>query len=82
MVFGHAPIIVPAVLRVNVPYHPTFYGPLALLHVSLVVRVAGDTSGQFAWTRVGGLLNALALAAFILSTLSAAVRGRRGASVR
>jgi hypothetical protein len=82
MVFGHAPIIVPAVLRVDVPYHPTFYGPLALLHVSLVVRVAGDALGQFAWTRVGGLLNALALAAFILSTLSAAVRGRRGAAIR
>ena len=82
MVFGHAPIIVPAVLRVNVPYHPTFYGPLALLHVSLVVRVAGDASGQFAWTRVGGLLNALALAAFIVSTVSAAARGKRGASVR
>ena len=82
MVFGHAPIIVPAVLRVNVPYHPTFYGPLALLHVSLAVRLAGEASGQFAWTRVGGLLNALALAAFIVSTVSAAVRGRRSASVR
>jgi hypothetical protein len=82
MVFGHAPIIVPAVLRVNVPYHPTFYGPLALLHVSLVVRVAGDASGQFAWTRVGGLLNALALAAFMASTVGAAVRGKRSASVR
>jgi hypothetical protein len=78
MVFGHAPIIVPAVLRVNVPYHPTFYAPLALLHVSLVVRVAGDASGQFAWTRVGGLLNTLALAAFIVSTMSAAVRSKRG----
>jgi hypothetical protein len=82
MVFGHAPIIVPAVLRVSVPYHPTFYGPLALLHVSLVVRVAGDASGQFAWTRVGGLLNALALAAFMVSTVGAAVRGKRSASVR
>ena len=82
MVFGHAPIIFPAVLRVNVPYHPTFYGPLALLHLSLVARVAGDASGEFALTRVGGLLNALALAAFIVSTVSAVVRGRRGASVR
>lgn len=82
MVFGHAPIILPAVLRVNVPYHPTFYGPLALLHVSLAARLAGDASGQFAWTRVGGLLNALALAVFIVSTVSAAVRGRRSASVR
>lgn len=79
MVFGHAPIIVPAVLRVNVPYHPTFYGPLALLHASLAVRVAGDAFGQFAWMRVGGLLNALALAAFIVSTVSAVVRGKRGA---
>jgi hypothetical protein len=82
MVFGHAPIIFPAVLRVNVPYHPTFYGPLALLHVSLVARVAGDGLGQFAWTRVGGLLSALALAAFIVGTANAAVRGKRSASVR
>ena len=82
MVFGHAPIIVPAVLRVNVPYHPTFYGPLALLHASLVARLAGDALGQFSWTRVGGLLNALALAAFIVSTVSAAVRGKRSAPLR
>ena len=45
MVFGHAPIIFPAVLRVAVPYHPTFYLPLALLHLSLVVRLAGDATG-------------------------------------
>jgi hypothetical protein len=77
MVFGHAPIIFPAVLRVAVPYHPTFYLPLALLHVSLAVRLAGDATGNFDTTRTGGLLNALALAAFILSTVSAVVRGRR-----
>ena len=47
MVFGHAPIILPAVLRVAVPYHPTFYLPLALLHVSLIVRLAGDATGDF-----------------------------------
>jgi hypothetical protein len=77
MVFGHAPIIFPAVLRVAVPYHPTFYLPLALLHVSLVVRLAGDAAGSFAATRAGGLLNALALAGFILSTVSAVIRGER-----
>jgi hypothetical protein len=82
MVFGHAPIIFPAVLRVNVPYHPTFYLPLALLHLSLLVRLAGDAGGELAWTRFGGLLNALALAAFIVSTVSAAVRSTRSASVR
>ena len=82
MVFGHAPIIFPAVLRIGVPYHPTFYLPLALLHLSLLVRLAGDAAGQLDWTRLGGLLNALALAAFIVSTASAAVRGKRDAAVR
>ena len=79
MVFGHAPIIFPAVLRVAVPYHPTFYLPLALLHLSLVVRLAGDATARFDWTKVGGMLNALALAAFIASTASAVVRGKRRA---
>ena len=77
MVFGHAPIIFPAVLRVAVPYHPTFYLPLAVLHLSLVVRLAGDATAQFEWIRVGGALNALALVAFIASTASAVARGRR-----
>jgi len=75
MVFGHAPIIFPAVVRVAVPYHPTFYLPLVLLHGSLIVRLAGDAVGDFDWTRSGGLLNAVALAAFIVSTVSAVVRG-------
>jgi hypothetical protein len=77
MVFGHAPVIFPAVLRVAVPYHPSFYVPLALLHGSLAVRFAGDATGRFDWTRIGGLLNALALAAFIVGTASAVMWNRR-----
>lgn len=79
MVFGHAPIIFPAVLRVAVPYHPSFYAPLALLHASLALRLAGDASGQFGWTRSAGMLSAIALAAFIVSTATAVLRGRRSA---
>ncbi|HEX6136392.1 MAG TPA: hypothetical protein VF059_01945 [Casimicrobiaceae bacterium] len=74
MVFGHAPVIFPAVLRVPVPYHWSFYVPLALLHGSLIVRLAGDAADRFEWTRVGGILNALALAAFIIGTASAVLR--------
>jgi hypothetical protein len=77
MVFGHAPIIFPAVLRVAVPYHAMFYVPLALLHLSVLVRVVGDAIGIFGWIRTGGLLGAIALAAFIVSTAGAVVRGRR-----
>lgn len=76
MVFGHAPIIVPAVLRVAVPYHPTFYLPLALLHVSVAVRLAGDVGASPDLRSAGGVLSAIALVAFIAGTLTAVVRGR------
>jgi len=81
MIFGHAPVIFPAVLRVAIPYHPSFYVPLVLLHLSLILRLAGDATGRFDWTKLGGMLNALALAAFIVSTVSAVVRGKRASGI-
>jgi len=80
MVFGHAPIVLPSVMRVALPYHPLFYVPLALLHAATALRVVGDLAGRFEWIRWGGLLGALALAAFIASTLGAVWRGRRAAT--
>lgn len=75
MVFGHAPIIFPAVLRVSMPYHPSFYLPWALLQASLAIRVTGDAMSNFDWISVGGMLNALTLLAFVLNTASAVARG-------
>ena len=77
MVFGHAPIIFPAVLRVQLPYHPLFYLPLVLLHVSLVVRLAGDALADATLLRWGGAATAVALAAFVATMAGAALRGRR-----
>jgi hypothetical protein len=77
MIFGHAPVIFPAVLGVRMAYHAAFYVPLLLLHASLVARVGGDLYGSFAWTRAGALVNAVALAAFLVNTAVAIVRGRR-----
>lgn len=82
MVFGHAPIIFPAVLRVKLPYSPAFYGPLALLHGSLILRLAGDATDRFDWLRAGGLLNAVTLVVFVLGMIAAVLRGRRGAGNR
>jgi hypothetical protein len=76
MVFGHAPIIFPSVLRVAVPYHAGFYAPLGLLHLSLLLRLAGDAGAGFALTRSGALLGAVALLAFVVATASAVWRGR------
>ncbi|MCC6196314.1 MAG: hypothetical protein IT518_17815 [Burkholderiales bacterium] len=82
MVFGHAPIIVPAVVRAAVPYHATFYLPLALLHASVAVRLAGDAAASPGLRSAGGVLSAVALAAFIASTLTAVVRGKAQARLR
>lgn len=79
MVFGHAPIIFPAVARVAVPYHPGFYVPLALLHLSLGARVVGDLAVLPDWRSAGGAGNAVALLAFILVTVSAVIRGKLAA---
>ena len=79
MVIGHAPIIFPAVMRVRIPYHPAFYLPLALLHLSLFVRVAGLLAGSPGWQGRGAALNAAALLVFVLTLLGSVVRGRGAA---
>jgi hypothetical protein len=77
MIFGHAPIIFPAVARVKIPYHLAFYLPLLVLHISLVLRVAGVLSDEYALRREGGLANAIALLIFILIIVMSVVRGRQ-----
>ncbi|MDO8608016.1 MAG: hypothetical protein Q7R40_15890 [Phaeospirillum sp.] len=77
MVFGHAPVILPAVLRVAVPYKPYFYGPLALLHASLALRLTGDLAGIHAVRQWGGLANAAALIIFIVTMLVTVIRAKR-----
>ncbi|MCA9969297.1 MAG: hypothetical protein KC425_03730 [Anaerolineales bacterium] len=68
MIFGHAPIIFPAILGRPMAYRPIFYGHLALLHLSLVLRVLGDVAAFPALRRWGGLLNALVLLLFLANT--------------
>ncbi len=77
MVFGHAPIIFPAVMKVKMPYHWTFYLPLLVLHASLLLRLVGSGLMRPELHSLGGLLNAAALALFILSTVSSVIRGSR-----
>ncbi len=76
MVFGHAAVIVPAVLRVALPYHPRFYAHLALLHAGLLLRlVGGDLLGLPPLWQAGGVLNVLALLLFVGSSATAVVQG-------
>jgi len=77
MIFGHAPIIFPAIVKLKIPYHPTFYLPLIVLHASLIVRISGDLLQSQHSRSIGGALNAIALLLFILSTVSAVILGKR-----
>jgi hypothetical protein len=60
------------VLRVPVPFRPTFYAHLVLLHLSLMLRVAGDLAAWWPARRWGGLLNGLVLVLFLANTAYAA----------
>ncbi len=71
MIFGHAPIIFPALLGVAVVYRPRFYGHLGLLHASLVFRIVGDVGPWPSLRQWGGLLNGLAIVVFLVSTVHA-----------
>ena len=62
MVFGHAPVILPAVLRVPFPYRSILYLPLVLLHASLAVRVLVSVE-------IGAWGNAAAIAVFIATAV-------------
>ncbi len=76
MVFGHAPVIFPAVLGVAVPYRPRFYAHVALLHSTVALRVAGDLGGWPALRQWGGVGNVAAILLFVASTAAAAGSGR------
>jgi hypothetical protein len=62
MVMAHAPIILPAVARIDVPFHRAMYAPLLVLHGGLIVRVIGDLAGFAAWRQVGAVGSGVALA--------------------
>jgi hypothetical protein len=68
MIFGHAPIIIPAILgRTTAPYHAAFYVPLVLLHASLLLRIVGDMVGWWPGRLWGGFFNAMAVLLFLLT---------------
>lgn len=69
MIFGHAPIIFPAVLGVPINFQPAFYIHLILLHASLVLRVIADYANWHTLRMWGGLLNEVAILLFIGMTV-------------
>jgi hypothetical protein len=78
MVFGHAPVILPAVLRVRLPHHPRDYAVLALLHISLALRIVGGDLGRIEVLRLlGGILGVVTLLAFVGNSAASVYGARR-----
>lgn len=72
MIFAHAPIVFPAVLRIPIPMKARFYLHWILLQISLVFRLWGDLGADPELRRQGGLLGAIAIVLFLINTASAA----------
>ena len=74
MVMGHAPIIGPAVLGISLPYRPSAWVPLGLLHLSVALRVGADLAGS---VRLRGWAAHGNVAALLLFVAIAALTSRR-----
>lgn len=70
MIFAHAPIVFPALLKVEMRFTPRFYLHTILLPLTLLLRIMGDLLLWQSGRMWGGLLNGVTLLLFLVSTLS------------
>lgn len=78
MIMAHAPLILPAVLGVRIPYHPVLYAPVGLLQAALLVRVVGgDAWGSIDALRVGGIGGVVAMLGFAVCVVTVSSLARR-----
>lgn len=74
MVMAHAPVVMPAVLRRPLPYHPALVVPAVLLHVTLAFRLAVGDAHDLEWAvQAGGVGNIVALLLFVATAVWSAL---------
>jgi hypothetical protein len=64
MVFGHAPIILPAIVERPIGFYPFAYLPLALLHLSVALRILADLAGNQMMRQAAGVWTGVAVALY------------------
>jgi hypothetical protein len=74
MIFGHAPIIFPAVSGLRLNYSPIFYGHLALLQVTLAFRTIVNLTVAPVAQQWAGMFTVLAVLLFMVVTAVAVVK--------
>ena len=84
MVVAHAPVIVPAIARRPLPYHPVLWVAAGLLHFGLLVRVlagAREAEGLWRWGGAVGVVAVLVLLGAVVTQLAIGRRSSRRAEV-
>jgi hypothetical protein len=69
MIFGHAPVIFPAVLMVQPRFRRSFYWHAVLLHLALGIRVGSDLAKWAIGRQWGVILGAGAIGLFLANTI-------------
>ena len=79
MIFGHAPIVLPAITAMPLPYRPIAYLSFLVLQASVALRLFGDLVDELGRFRAwGGLLSTIAIVLFVVTTARAVAAGRSG----
>lgn len=74
MIFGHMPIILPALTGLKLEYSPLFYGHLMLLHLTLLIRSTANLIQSVSIGQWGGLFNVLTILLFMGVTIFTLLR--------
>lgn len=76
MIFGHAPIILPAVAGLRIQYSAAAYVPLVLLHFSVLLRIAADLLEHIEMRAISGPITIIALAGYAATLAIASYKKR------
>jgi len=77
MIFGHAPIIFPAVTGLRIRSNAAGYAPLALLHASVGLRVFADLTEWQEGREMSGMATIAAILIYALVNVAASLRMER-----
>lgn len=77
MIFGHAPIIFPSVLGLQVGYTPWLYLHLGILHAGLLLRCVSDILVWIPGRQIGSWMSAVAITLFLMTMVATLVSARR-----
>ncbi|MCL2725177.1 MAG: hypothetical protein FWD69_12145 [Polyangiaceae bacterium] len=77
MIFAHAPMLLGAAIGVRIPFTNVFWFHAVLLHFSVALRILADLVGLPVARSWAGIMHAVALLAFVISTLTSVARAKR-----